>query len=111
MKKSAVKFFIVITVCTSQAYSLTLLEAIKASLQGNKKMVANTLRLEAAYENTKAARLDWVPTVSLSANTGVLQRDNGQSLKSHSASVSTSISLYDGGRRKQKSSNRHESLF
>ncbi len=101
MRKSAVNIFVTITVCTSQAYSLTLLEAIKASLQGNKKMVANTLRLEAAEENTKAARLNWVPTVSLSANTSVMQRDQGQSLKSHGTGVTTSISLYDGGARKQ----------
>ena len=88
-------------VCTSQAYSLTLLEAIKASLQGNKKMVANTLRLEAAEESAKAARLYRVPTVSFTSGMGLSQSDHGSSFQSHNIGLSTSISLYDGGMRKQ----------
>ncbi len=82
-------------------YSLTLLEAIKISLDNNPKLVANESRIEAAEDHLKASRLDWVPDVRVGAGYNFNQNDQNPVSQSRNVGVGASMNLYDGGVRKQ----------
>ncbi len=92
----------------SSAFSMTLQEAIKFSLQNNPKTVANQLRVEAMEERVKAQRMSWYPKLNISTgiDTSNFKQTSSDGASSASQSrgnrmgVSSSINLYDGGAEK-----------
>ena len=101
MKNQSAKIILAVLLIAHGASAMTLLEAIKVSLQNNPKLVANENRIEAAEDHLEATRLDWVPDVRVGAGYNFNQNDQNPVSQSRNVGVGASLNLYDGGVRKQ----------
>ncbi len=88
----------------TSVHALTLQEAIKVSIENNPKTVANQLRVQSMEDRLKAQQKNWLPTINISTGVDLNKssylseiRNSQLSSRNRSTSISSSVTLYDGG--------------